>query len=110
MSLIDNVRNAARAVAERASFVQINYDLISSYAKSLPLAEATLPELDANTHYLGHGDDTAAFLITLDAINFGSGYFPHLNKRPGMSGYFTVAASLNDYYKEHGPLSAQQLS
>jgi len=37
-----------------------------------------------------------AFFLTLDAINFGSGYFPHLGKRPGMSGYFTAAASLTD--------------
>jgi hypothetical protein len=47
---------------------------------------------------------------TLDAINFGSGYFPHLRKRPGMSGYFTVATSLTDYYRERGPLSAQELT
>jgi hypothetical protein len=68
------------------------------------------PEHDAATHYLGQGGDTAAFFVTLDTINFGSGYFPHLAKRPGMSGYFTVAASLNDYYRSHGPLAADVLA
>jgi hypothetical protein len=90
--------------------VQINYDRIPSYAASLPLEQARSPGLDPSRHYLGHGDDTVAFLLTLDAINFGSGYFPHLRKRTGMSGYFTVASSLNDCYKGQGPLSAQELT
>lgn len=109
MSLLDQVRAGCAAVAERATYVRIVHDSIASYAASLPLAEAVCPAIDPASHYLGHGDDTAAFLLTLDAINFGSGYFPRLRKRPGMSGYFTVASSLNDHYRAHGPLSAQQL-
>ena len=50
-----------------------------------------------------------AFLLILGAINFGSGYFPHLCKRPGMSGYFTVASGLNDHFRVNGPLSAADL-
>lgn len=108
-SLTEQVRTACQAVAERATQVHINYDCIASYAASLPLEQARFPELDASRHYLSHGPDTVAFFLTLNTINFGSGYFPHLRKRPGMSGYFTVASSLTDYYKEHGPLSAQAL-
>jgi hypothetical protein len=48
-------------------------------------------------------------VLTLDAINFGSGYFPKLQKRPGLSGYFTVAAGLKDCYEQCGQLSAEQL-
>ncbi len=109
MSLIDEVRRACGAVAERATQVRINRDLIPAYAASLPLAAARCPAHDPHTHYLGHGADTVAFFLTLDAINFGSGYFPQLRKRPGLSGYFTVAASLNDYYQQHGPLTADEL-
>jgi hypothetical protein len=58
------------------------------------------PEHDPASHYLGQGDDTAAFFLTLDTINFGSGYFPYMNKRPGRSGYFTVAGRLNDRFKK----------
>jgi len=109
MSLLQQVRTTCRGVAEQAKYVHINYDRIPSYAASFLLQQITRPEHDPKSHYLEHGDGTVAFFLTLDAINFGSGYFPYLRKRPGMSGYFTVAASLNDYYKKYGPLSAQQL-
>jgi hypothetical protein len=54
--------------------------------------------------------DTAAFFVTLNTVNFGSGYFPHLRKRPGMSGFYTVASSLTDHFHCRGPLSAEQLA
>lgn len=106
---IDSVRSACQVVAESAVHIRINYDQIPAYALSLPVDKAIYPELDPQSHYLGHDDDTVAFILTLDSINFGSGYFPHMQKRPGMSGYFTVASSLNDYFKSHGSISANQL-
>jgi hypothetical protein len=48
-------------------------------------------------------------VLTLDAINFGSGWFPHLSKRPGCSGYFTVALALADRFDAEGPWSAGAL-
>jgi hypothetical protein len=44
-------------------------------------------------------------VLTLDAINFGSGWFPHLHKRPGCSGYFTVALGLADRFDTEGAWS-----
>ena len=108
--LLDQVRAACKTVAERATHVQINYDRLASYAASLPTEKAALPEHDPQSHYLGRGEDTAAFFLILDSINFGSGYFPHLKKRPGRSGYFTVAGCLNDRFKKHGLLSAIELT
>ena len=107
--LLKQVRSACKTVAERAAHVQINYDVIPSYAQSLPIETALAPAHDPECHYLGHGDHTAAFFLTLDTINFGSGYFPHLHKRAGMSGYFTIASCLNDLFKNQGPLSAKAL-
>ena len=108
--LLDQVRAGCKTVAERAAHIRINYDLIPSYALSLLEVKSSVPEHDPATHYLDQGDDTAVFFLTLDSINFGSGYFPHMNKRPGRSGYFTVAGCLNDYFRERGPLSALKLS
>jgi hypothetical protein len=109
-SILDQVRTACRTVAERAKQVHINYDAIGPYAATLPLEQIAQPTHEPSSHYLGHGDDTVAFFLTLDAINFGSGYFPQLHKRPGLSGYFTIASSLNDYFESHGPLTALQLA
>jgi len=108
-SPLEQVRKSCQAVAERARHVSIQCHRIPSYAVSLALEQVAHPEHDANSHYLGYGEDTVAFFLTLDAINFGSGYFPHLRKRPGMSGYFTIATSLNEHYQAQGPLSAQEL-
>src|SRR5712691_7094339 len=109
MRLLDEVRATAAAVAHAARYVRVQTDAIEGYAASLPLSELENPELDAATHYLGPPEATLAYVLTLDAINFGSGYFPKLTKRPGLSGYFTVAASLKDEYEAKGPLSAAQL-
>jgi hypothetical protein len=109
-SVFDRIRTGCAMVAERARFVHIAADRIPAYAASLPIERIMRPEHDAATHLLGQGADTVAFFLILDAINFGSGYFPHLSKRPGMSGYFTVAASLKDYCLAHGPPSPEDLT
>jgi hypothetical protein len=103
--VLDDVRAHAEKVANAASYVRIHPERLAGYAATLPVDEARAPELDPATHYLGEPEQTLAYLVTLDAINFGSGYFPHLQKRPGLSGYFTVAASLKDAW----PLSVGQL-
>jgi hypothetical protein len=48
-------------------------------------------------------------VLTLDAINFGSGWFPHLSKRQGRSGYFTVALGLSDRFDAEGAWAAGDL-
>ncbi len=103
-SIFDRVRAASATVAERARHVEIDRARIPEYARSLPLDQLRAPELDPRSHYLGRGENTAAFVVTLDAINFGSGYFPHLRKRPNSSGYFTVASSLADRFRAAGPI------
>ena len=108
--LLEQVRAGCKTVTERAAHVQIDYERIPAYAATLPIAKATRPAHDPRCHYLGRGGDTAAFFLTLDSINFGSGYFPRLHKRPGMSGYFTIASCLNDRFKKEGPLSALELT
>lgn len=112
LNSFDVIRDRCAVVAERATFVRVDHSKIDSYARSLPLQQAIEPALDSKSHYTNSDDPagTAAFVLTLDAINFGSGYFPRLKKRPGMSGYFTVASSLCDYFRTHGAMSAEQLS
>jgi hypothetical protein len=112
MSITDDIRERCALVARQAQSVRINPAAVEPYALSLPLHKAIAPTLDRNSHYVNDDDPaaTAAFFVTLDAINFGSGYFPHLRKRPGMSGYFTVATSLKEAFERAGgAISAARL-
>lgn len=108
--MFDKVRNSCRTVSEKSEKIKIDFSKINEYALSLPIKDALSPELDSKTHFLGGEEDTVSFFLTLDSINFGSGYFPKLNKRPDMSGYFTVSSSLTDLFRNEGPLSAERLS
>jgi len=108
LSLLEHVRQSCGEVADRASHVRIRYDKIHPYAGTLAHKRYEKPQIDPASHYLGHEKDTVAFLLTLDAINFGSGYSPYLKKRKGMSGYFTIASRLSDCFKKR-PLTPQDL-
>jgi Potential Queuosine, Q, salvage protein family len=99
--LTDRVRTACREIAESARFVAIELDSVEAFRAPDP---APPPEFVDGTP-----DDVADYVLTLDTINFGSGWFPTLRKRPGSSGYMTVAASLADRWRSHGAWSAREL-
>src|SRR5688572_20219511 len=102
VSIFDEVRAAAEWVAAQARLVHIDDTRLSEYARELPVGEVESPVLDAGAHLLGKGTDTLAYFVILDAVNFGSGWFPKLRKRPGCSGYFTVATSLTELCRAEG--------
>src|SRR3954454_13822678 len=110
MPLVDDIRSASSWVAERARSVRVVEDAIGPYARSLdPPADG--PTLDPGLHLLdGPLEDRAAFFLALDAVNFGSGWFPTLRKRPGLSGYGTIAAALRERFTTHGAWSARELA
>ena len=107
--VFDRIRARCRAVAATADHVRIHGDRIDGYAATLSLDRPALPSIDAESHFLGDEAETVAYFVTLAAINFGSGYFPHLRKRPRMSGYYTIAASLADRFRADGPIPAAGL-
>jgi Queuosine salvage protein len=104
MGLTDRVRENAAAIADGARHVSIDLVRLDEIEPGPP------PELDPEKHYLeGSRDDVAAYLLTLDAINFGSGWFPTLRKRPGCSGYYTISWALADRFRNDGPWSNEEL-
>ena len=104
MALTDDVRAACAEIARTARHVRIDEDRLEAVDPGPP------PELDRDRHYLeGAPEDVADFMLILDSINFGSGWFPTLRKRPGMSGYFTVASSLTDFWRRGGGWSVHEL-
>jgi hypothetical protein len=100
MALTDDIRAGAARVAVRARQVRIREDAIEAYARSLPSESTPAPDLE------GADEETrAAFSLQLNAINFGSGWFPTLRKPHGLSGFRTVEAAL----RRRGPWTAQEL-
>ena len=103
-SLCDEVRRSCAAIAASARLVRIDEARIAGLDPGPP------PGLDPEVHFLeGPREDVADYLLTLDAINFGSGWFPTIQKEPGLSGYNTVATRLSRRFRAHGPWSAADL-
>jgi len=104
MGLCEEVREHCAEVAASARSVAIDMSKLGV----IPPAPA--PALDRERHYLeGSREDVAEYLLALDTINFGSGWFPTLRKRPGCSGYYTVAWALADKFRAGGPWSIEEL-
>ena len=94
MGLCDDVRSECARIAARARFVRVDLDRLGD------VEPGPAPELDPERHFLeGSRADVVAYLLVLDTINFGSGWFPTLRKREGGSGYFTVAWALADRWR-----------
>jgi len=107
--VLDNLRAACATVAARARHVTVDERSIEPYALALPLDAPDEEPLEAELARAGR-ETLAAFWITLDAINFGSGWFPTLRKRDGRSGYHTVAAGLRERFLRRGAWSAAELA
>jgi hypothetical protein len=106
----DQVRAACAWVVSRARSVRIEGAAIERYARGLsPGAELSPPDPATDLVEAG-GEARAAFVICLSAINFGSGWWPAIRKRPGHSGYFTIAAGLTERFRTAGPWSARELT
>jgi hypothetical protein len=105
MGLCDEVRASCAAITESARDVAIDLSRVGA------IEVGPEPVLDPERHYLeGSAEDVAMFTLTLDAINFGSGWFPTLRKRPGCSGYNTIAWALTNRFRADGPWSADELA
>lgn len=108
VSLTDEIRASCKQIASSAEYVRIDLNALEEVHPGPP------PALHPEFHYLeGSPGDVADYLLALNAINFGSGWFPTLHKRSyegrNVSGYFTVAWALADHARSHGPPTAAWL-
>ena len=108
-TVLDDIRTRCAQVAAAARQVHIDRDTLERYAASFPVELLDAPFADPVHEPRDNAEATAGFVIALDAINFGSGWFPVLRKRPGMSGYHTVASCLQDVVAATGPLTGPRL-
>ena len=103
--VLARIRTACAQVTAQATSVHIDRAQLDAYAHTLLDQDGQVAAEDPGRQRIGDDESAAAFVITLDAINFGSGYFPYLRKRDGMSGYHTVAAALRERVTARGPIT-----
>ncbi|HET9720782.1 MAG TPA: queuosine salvage family protein [Solirubrobacteraceae bacterium] len=104
-SIVEQIREQCAWVAARSRHVRIHRERIPAYAHSLPA-----PPHSAQPPEPQDPAGETAFWLTMDAINFGSGWFPTLRKAPGRSGYFTIHDGLRRRFESAGPWTAGDLA
>ncbi len=108
--IFHEIRAACARVAAHAGFIAIDAPALEALVERLAQDPPPPAGLDPAHHALDDPAHTLAYVVTLDAVNFGSGWFPVLRKRPGMSGYFTIATSLKERFEAEGPFGAAELA
>jgi hypothetical protein len=107
VDVLERVRMGCAAVAERARQVRIVPDGVERLAGALRTeAPPLLPEERAT----GSPEAVAAEVVAWNMVNFGSGWFPELRKRPGLSGARSLATAFHDHVARHGPPQAGWLA
>ncbi|MFK7896889.1 MAG: queuosine salvage family protein [Myxococcota bacterium] len=107
--LFEQIRSNCAEVTRRAKSVRIDEEGLAKFAGELAAAEWPTHDLDPLHDFEGDDQAKLSLTITLDAINFGSGWFPELRKTDGMSGYRTIASAVKKHYETEGILTGEQL-
>lgn len=110
MTIFDDIRRACARVADMAADVSINHRRLEATAQRMPADQITSPDIDDELHWTDRGTQTVAYVVILDAVNFGSGYFENLRPVDGRQEYELVAGTLRDRFENHGPISAAELA
>lgn len=110
-ALMLEVRVSAQRVAEESRHVRINYEVLKKFSGELVRRSASAPEWDAEHHFKGDGEETTAYLLAVDTINFC--FWPppgeekwevsHEGKR--YSGYYGLSVSLKKAIESGIPLT-----
>jgi hypothetical protein len=96
------IRAAAAQVATRARHVRIDDAALDALCARIAGAPPDGTDADPAHHAFPDPAHTLAYVVTLDAVNFGSGWFPWLHKPDGRSGYYTIARALRARFEAHG--------
>lgn len=111
MVITDELRESCAWVAQRSVHVRVVGSAIDSYA--LALGDLTEPTDEGRVRSVrspAQREQEVAFWLTMDAINFGSGWFPTLRKRRWPTGYRTIEGGLRERFSRRGAWTAEELA
>lgn len=98
---VASVREDCARVMPLAQHVHVHEEKIETYTRSLLQQNTLIDELGSDVHFVSDDSTkTANYILALDSINFGSGYFQILRKAGFDIGYARVASGLKRAFEE----------
>jgi hypothetical protein len=93
------VLTTAKTVAEKSLHVLINHEALRKFAREFAMGRSPVPSWDAEHHFRGNEEETAAYLLAVDTVNFcfwppaGEKKWEISYKGKTYSGYYGLAVS-----------------
>jgi hypothetical protein len=107
VGLFAGIRRACAQVAGASRSVTIDLDALAHLGGTLAADDPPLLPEEVPT---GDDEAMATEVVVWNAVNFGSGWFPVLRKRAGLSGARSLAEALADHVARHGTPTAGWLA
>lgn len=100
ISLPKQVRRDAAWVMGQAEFIRIDTARIPEYTAGLLAKYPLITKLEEGHHFFAHDapEKTAAYIVALDSVNFGSGYFKDAQACGVDLEYNHIAGALKDAF------------
>jgi len=105
------VLESAKKVAEKSRYVRINHGALKKFAQELAERGSPEPAWDEEHHFKGKDEETVAYLLVVDTINFcfwpppGENKWEIFHKGSRYSGYYGLAVSIKKAFESGIPLS-----
>jgi len=105
------VLTTAKSVAEKSRQVLINPDAMKKFAHELAKGDIRVPNWDAEHHFQGREEETAAYLLAVDTVNFcfwpprGQEKWEISYKGETYSGYYGLSVSFKKAMESGIPIT-----
>ena len=105
------VRQTVQRVAEESRHVRINAEAVEAFVEHLCSQEFRIPAWDSDHHFRGRDEETVAYLLVLDTLNFcfwpppGKSRWEIEYEGKTFSGYYALAVSLKRAMEEDSPVT-----
>ncbi|MGD2125800.1 MAG: queuosine salvage family protein [Desulfobacteraceae bacterium] len=105
------VLETARKVADGSAHVRVDIEALERFSRKLLADEVTVPPWEALYHFRGEDEETVAYLLVLDTINFcfwpapGKAKWKIQYESGWLSGYYALSAALKEALESGIPLT-----
>jgi hypothetical protein len=105
------VLETAKDVAEKSRYVRINHEALKKFSQELAERGTPIPAWDAEHHFKGNDEETIAYLLAADTVNFcfwpppGEEKWEISYRGKKYSGYFGLSVSLKKALESEIPLT-----